>query len=330
VTAVNRILRLLCCVLLLACALVADANAQGQAWPTRPVKMIVPTGPGAATDVMARLMADSVSRGLGQQMVVENIPGASGILAHQQVARAAPDGYTFLFSNTSGLATNPVTFKTLTYDPTRDFAPVAMVVDFGPQMLSVNAELPVHSTAELIAHAKANPGQLSYAVDVTAGAAPIAARLLNKRAGLGMVEVPYRSAAQMAQDVAGGTVPVLISSMAAANAMVQAGKIRRLALSSSKRFPAMPDMPTIDETVPGVTMDGWFVVVAPAGVPVEIVQRMNHEVGEFLKGADIARRLAGFGLATSGAGTPHSAGEFITREQEKWRQLAVELAIEPQ
>ncbi len=257
-------------------------------------------------------------------------PGASGILAHQQVARTAPDGYTFLFSNTSGLATNPVTFKTLPYDPARDFAPVAMVVDFGPQMLSVNAELPVRSTAELIAHAKANPGQLSYAVDVTAGAAPIAARLFNKRAGLGMVEVPYRSAAQMAQDVAGGTIPVLISSMAAANAMVQAGKIRRLALSSSKRFPAIPDLPTINETVPGVTMDGWFVVMAPAGVPAEIVQRVNHEVGEFLKGADIPRRLAGFGLATSGAGTPRSTGEFIAREQEKWRALARELAIEPQ
>jgi tripartite-type tricarboxylate transporter receptor subunit TctC len=326
----NRIFRLLFCALLWAPAAVAGASAQGQAWPTRPVKMIVPTGPGAATDVMARLMADTVSRGLGQQVVVENLPGASGILAHQQVARAAADGYTFLFSNTSGLAINPVSFKTLTYDPTRDFVPVAMVVDFGPQMLSVNAEVPVHSTAELIAYVKARPGQMSYAVDVTAGAAPIAARLFNKRAGLGMVEVPYRSAAQMAQDVAGATVPVLISSMAAANAMVQAGKIRRLALSSSKRIPAIPDLPTINETVPGVTMDGWFVVVAPTGVPAEIVQRMNKEVGEFLKGADIPRRLAGFGLATSGAGTPSSTGEFITREQEKWRQLAVELSIQPQ
>ena len=308
----------------------AQVQAQAQAWPTRAVKIVVPTGPGAATDVIARLLAEGLSRGLGQPVVVENIPGASGILAHQNAARATADGYTLLFSNTSGLATNPVTFKTLPYDPARDFAPIAMVVDFGPQMLSVNAELPVHSTAELIAYAKANPGNLSYAVDVTPGAAPIAARLLNKRAALGMVEVPYRSAAQMAQDVAGGTIPVLISSMAAANAMVQAGKVRRLALSSTRRFPPLPDLPTLNETVPGVIMDGWFVLVGPAGVPAEAVTRINREVGEFLKGADIEKRLAGFGLATSGAGTPQSTVEFIAREQEKWRQLAKELDIQPQ
>ena len=316
---------------LLCAALVAVASvAQAQTWPSRPIKMIVPTGPGAATDVMARMMADSVSRTLGQQIVVENLPGASGLIAHQAAARATADGYTFLFSNTSGLASNPVTFKTIPYDPAKDFTPVAMVVDFGPQMLSLNAEVPVRTVADLIAHAKANPGKLSYAVDVTAGAAPIAARLLNKRANLGMVEVPYRSAAQMAQDVASGTIPVLISSMAAANAMVQAGKIRRVALSSSKRFPPLPDLPTIGETVPGVAMDGWFVVVAPVGVPAEAVKRMNETIGEFLKGDEINKRLAAFGLGTSGAGTPESTGDFIRREQEKWRALAQELGIEKQ
>ena len=322
----NRLSRLILCGLLLAPA----GAAHAQSWPTRPIKMIVPTGPGAATDVIARLMADSVARGLGQPMIVENVAGASGIPAHQATARATADGYTFLFTNTSGLATNPVTFKTLPYDPVRDFAPVAMVVDFGPQMLSVNVELPVNTVAELIAYAKANPGKLSYAVDVTAGAAPIAARLLNKRADLGMVEVPYRSAAQMATDVASGRIPVLISSMAAANAMVQAGKLRRIALSSTKRFPPLPDLPTMNETVPGVTMDGWFVVVAPAGTPGEPIRRLNQEIAEYLKGADIADRLAKFGLATGGAGTPESTGEFIRREQEKWRALARELNIEPQ
>ena len=316
--------------ILVALLLIAADPAQAQTWPNRPIKLIVPTGPGAATDVMARMMSESVSRALGQQLVVENLPGASGIIAHQAAARAAPDGYTFIFTNTSGLATNPVTFKTLPYNPTKDFTPVAMVVDFGPQMLSVNAEVPVKSVAELIAHAKANPGKLSYAVDVTAGAAPFAARLLNKRANLGMVEVPYKSAAQMAQDVASGTIPVLISSMAAANAMVQAGKIRRLALTATKRFPPLPDLPTINETVPGVTMDGWFVVVAPAGVPPDAVKRLNAAVGEFLKGEDINKRLAGFGLGTSGAGTPELTGDFIRREQDKWRALAQELNIEKQ
>src|SRR5690242_9421796 len=194
----------LLCALVLASPVIADA----QTWPTRPIKILVPTGPGAATDVMARLMADAVTRGLGQPVVVENNPGASGLVAHQNAARAAPDGYTFLFTNTSGLATNLVTFKSIPYDPVKDFTPVAMVIDFGPQLLSVNADLPAKTVSELIAYAKANPGKLSYAVDVTAGAAPFAARLLNKRGNLGMVEVPYRSAAQMTQDVASGTIPV--------------------------------------------------------------------------------------------------------------------------
>lgn len=309
-------------------AVVADASAQS--WPSRPVKIIVPTGPGAATDVMARLMAESVSRGLGQPAVVENLAGASGLMAHQTAARAAPDGYTFLFTNTSGMAINPVSFKSIPYDPGKDFTAVAMIVDFGPQMLSVNAETPFKTTAELIAYAKANPGKLSYAVDVTAGAAPFSARLFNKRAGLSMVEVPYRSAAQMVSDVASGTVPVLVSSMAAANAMVQAGKIRQLALTSTNRFPPQPNLPTINETVPGIAIDGWFVLMAPAGTPADIVARMNKEIGEWLKGADIAQRLAGFGLATSGAGTPQSTGAFIAGEQQKWRDLAKELDIQPQ
>jgi tripartite-type tricarboxylate transporter receptor subunit TctC len=320
----------ICRWLLSAVLMAAAVPAQAQSWPSRPVKMIVPTGPGAATDVIARLMADSVTRGLGQPVVVENNPGASGLVAHQNASRAAPDGYTFLFTNTSGLATNLVTFKSLPYDPVKDFTPVAMVIDFGPQLLSVNVELPVHSVAELITYAKAHPGKLNYAVDVTAGAAPFAARLLNKRADLGMVEVPYKSAAQMVQDVGSGTIPVLISSMAASNGMVQAGKIRRIALSSTKRFPPLPELPTLNESVPGVTMDGWFVVVAPKGVAPDIVARMNKEIAEFLKGDDIKKRLAGFGLATSGAGTPQSTAAYITSEQARWRALAKELDIQPQ
>jgi tripartite-type tricarboxylate transporter receptor subunit TctC len=316
---------------LLICALLICADAShAQSWPTRPVRLIVPTGAGNATDVIARLMADSVSRGLGQPLVVENLPGASGLIAHQNVARAAPDGYTFLFTNTSGLATNPVTFKAIPYDPAKDFTPIAMVIDFGPQMISVNAELPVNTVTELIAHAKANPARLNYAADTTVGAAVVLGRLFNKRADTGMVEVPYRSAAQMLQDVASGTVPVMISSLALANSMVQAGKIRRIALSSSNRFSLLPDLPVIAETVPGVTMDGWFAVMAPAGITPEIVARMNKEIGEFVKGDDFKTRLAGFGLGTSGAGTPQSTGEFIAREQEKWRSLAKELDIQPQ
>jgi tripartite-type tricarboxylate transporter receptor subunit TctC len=155
-------------------------------------------------------------------MVVENMPGASGILAHQTVARAPVDGYTFLFSNTSGLAINLVSFKKLPYDPARDFAPVAMICSLGPQMLSVSTGLPVKSVSEFIAYAKAHRGKLSMGFDNTAGAAAFAAKLLNSRADLDLIEVPYRAAAQMTQDIAGGTTQVMISSIAAARAVVDA------------------------------------------------------------------------------------------------------------
>ena len=220
------------------CAIVAMAGAaHAQTWPSHPVKLIVPTGPGAATDIMARLIADDVSRAIGQSVFVENMPGASGIVAHETAARAAPDGYTLLFTNTSGMAINLISFKHLPYDPTRDFTAVALVCDPAPQMLSVNADLPVSSVAELIAYAKANPGKLSIAFDNTAGAAAFGAKLFNKRAGLGLVEVPYRSSAQMAQDVASGLNQVMMSSIAAATAVVQSGRVRRLAVTSEKRFP---------------------------------------------------------------------------------------------
>jgi tripartite-type tricarboxylate transporter receptor subunit TctC len=320
------LLRMLLGLMLLA----LPAQAGAQTWPSRPVKLIVPTGPGAATDVMARLLGDGVSRGLGQPLIVENMPGASGILAHQSVARAAPDGYTLLFTNTSGMAINLVSFKQLPYDPMRDFAPVAMVCNLGPQMLSVNAELPVNSLPDLIAYAKANRGKLSIAFDTTAGAAGFAARLLNKRADLGLTEVPYRSAAQMGQDVASGVTQVLMSSIAAANPFIQAGKIRRIAITSGTRFPGLPDLPSVSETLPGVVMNGWFAVVAPAGMPADIVVRLNREIGEYLKGPEIQQRLLSFGLATDGAGTPESTGQFIRGEQERWRALAKELDIQPQ
>jgi tripartite-type tricarboxylate transporter receptor subunit TctC len=263
-------------------------------------------------------------------MFVENIPGASGILAHENAARATPDGYTLLFTNTSGMAINLISFKQLPYDPTRDFTAVAVVCNLAPQMLSVNEALPVKTVAELIAYAKANPGKLSIAFDNTAGAAAFGAKLFNKRAGLELVEVPYRSGAQMVQDVAGGINQVMMSSIAAANAVVQAGKVRRLAVTSDVRFPGLPDLPTLRETVPGVVMNGFFAIVAPAGTPAEIVARLNREIGLYLNGPEIRDRLLAFGLATGGGGTPESSAAAIRKEQEQWRAFGKELNVEPQ
>jgi tripartite-type tricarboxylate transporter receptor subunit TctC len=321
--------------IILACwAAALGAQAQGgpagSGWPARPIRMIVPTGAGTATDIMARLVANGIGASLGQSVVVENLPGASGLLAHQAAARATPDGYTLLFTATSGLSVNPISFKTLPYDPARDFIAVAMVCNLGPQMLSVNAELPVTSVPEFFAYAKANRGKLSIAFDNTAGAAPFAAKLLNRRADLGLVEVPYRATAQMTQDAASGVVQVLMSSIAAARAMVEAGRLRRLAVTSPARFPALPDLPAITEFAPGVAVNGWFAVMAPTGTPAAVVARVNREIGEFLKGPGIQERLYTFGLATEGAGTPESTAAFIRADQQRWRELAKELGVEPQ
>ena len=325
--------RVLCALIFcLVCVLAVDVNAQTwpSPWPSRPFKLIVPTGPGAATDVMARMLADGVSRKLDQPMVVENMPGASGIVAHQAVARAAPDGYTFLFTNTSGLAINLISFKQLPYDPTKDFTAVATVCNQGPQMISVNAELPVTTLSDLIAYAKANRGKLSIAFDTTAGAAAFGAKLFNRRTDLGLVEVPYRSAAQMTQDVASGVNQVMMSSVAAAQSVVDAGKVRRIAITSKTRFRGLPELPAVSETLPGIAVDGFFAIVAPAGTPADIVARLNREIAEYLKSPEVQQRLISFGLATEGAGTPESTAQFIRNEQEHWRALAQELDVEPQ
>jgi tripartite-type tricarboxylate transporter receptor subunit TctC len=279
---------------------------------------------------MARLITDGVSRTLGQTMFVQNVPGASGILAHQTAARSAPDGYTLMFTNSSGMAINPISFKQLPYDPTRDFAAVAMVCNYAPQMLSVNATLPVATISELIVYGKTNPTKLSIAFDTTAGAAVIAAKLFNKRAGLDLIEVPYRSAAQMTQDVAAGVNQIMMSSIAVANPFVEAGKVRRLAVTSGDRFPGLPDLPSLRETVPGVVINGFFAIVAPAGISAEVTAELNREIGRYLNGPEIGPRLLALGLASNGAGTPESTARVIRQEQEQWRALGKELNIEPQ
>jgi tripartite-type tricarboxylate transporter receptor subunit TctC len=326
----NAFRAVLYCVAMVLTAQALPQHARAQAWPSRPIKLIVPTGPGAATDVMARLIADDVSRTIGQSVYVENMPGAAGILAHETAARAAPDGYTLLFTNTSGMAINLILFKQLPYDPTKDFAPVAMVCDPAPQKLSVNAGLPVTTVEGLIAYAKANPGKLSIAFDNTAGAAAFAAKLFNKRARLGLVEVPYRSSGQMTQDVASGVNQVLMSSIAAATAIVRSGKVRELAITSEKRFPGLPDLPALQEIVPGVVMNGFFAIVAPAGTPAEAVVPLNRAIAHYLKSPDVQQRLISLGLVAGDGGPPESAAEIIRHEQDQWRAFGKELNVEPQ
>ncbi len=304
--------------------------AHAQTWPQKPIKLIVPTGAGAATDIMARVLAADVSKLIGGAIFVDNIAGSSGIPAHQAAARAAPDGYTFLFTNTSGLALNSVSFRQLPYDPVKDFDPVALVTDLGPQMISVHKDVPAKTLPELIAYVKANPGKVSYGVDGTAGAAVFSGKMLNRRLGSDMAEVSYRMASQMIQDAAAGRLPVLISSIAVGRPLFETGDLRPIAIFASRRMPNMPDVPVVSDTIPGSGVDGWFVVVAPAKTPPAIIERMNGAIAEFLKGSDVQDRFLKLGLATSGTGTPEQTRAFIVRERQTLIDLAKELGVEPQ
>jgi tripartite-type tricarboxylate transporter receptor subunit TctC len=318
--------RLLLCGVFLCIA----GSASAEAYPSRAIKLIIPVGQGVALDVVARLLADWMSRSLGQTTVVENIPGASGVLGTQAAARAAPDGHTLLLAPSSAMSSNVVYFKTLPYDPTRDFVAIAMVCDSAPFVVTVNPALGIKTLAELIERARAEPGELSYAVDATSGFSMVAGQLLVKRAGIDMVEIPYRLTSQALQDTATGTTQVMIASLAAVDGFVKAGKLRSLAITSAKRFAAMPDLPTVDETLPGYRVDGWFTLLAPAGTPGPVVRRLNQVVASFLADPDVAQRMRQFALSSDGASTPEAIQDFMQNERYRWRKLAQELNIQPQ
>ncbi len=308
----------------------ATVSAQAQNWPERPIKLIVPTGAGSATDVMARLLANEVSRAINGSIYVENVAGNSGLPAHIATARATPDGYTFLFTNTSGMALNAVAFKQLPYDPTKDFTAVALISDLSPQMMSVHKSVTAKTLPDLISWVKANPGAVSYGFDITAGASGFQAKLLSRRAGLDMAEVPYRVSPQMVQDAAAGRFPVLVSSITVAKPFIDSGDLRPLAMFSGRRFPTMPDVATVGETIPGASVDGWFVVVAPAGTPMPMIETFNAAVAGFLKLPSTKERMHTVGLDSSGPRTASETAAFIAREQQRWRDIAKEIGIEAQ
>ncbi len=301
-----------------------------QTWPARPIKLIVPSGPGLSADVLARLMSERLSHQLGQQMFVENIAGAAGMVGGQAAARAVPDGYTLYLGLAAALSSNLFLFKSVPYDPIRDFIPVAMLSESGPFVISVQSELPFKVLPDLISYAKANPGKLSYGIDASSGYQVVIGQLLAKRAGIDMVQVPYRSTAQVMQDTAAGTTQLMISAVAAVEGFVQSGKVRRIAITSSQRFPGLEDLPTVAETLPDFRVDGWLAVVAPTGTPEPIVARLNREIDIFIKAPETQLRLRAMGFATKSAGTPESIRGFIRSEIDAWGALVKELNIQPQ
>jgi tripartite-type tricarboxylate transporter receptor subunit TctC len=316
--------------LLVLCVVAVPTTASAQAWPTRPIKLIAPVSAGIATDVVARMLSEHVSRTLGQQMYVENVPGASGTLGTAAAARAAPDGYTVLFGSAGMLSTNKFLFKSLPFDLDRDFAPVSVVCMGTPFAISVSPQLPVKSLHELIALAKSKPGQLSYATDISSGLAGIIGDLLSRRAGIRMVQVPYRTSAQAIQDTMAGTTDAMISSALSVEVFVQSGRLRRIAITSARPFPGMEDSPPVAETFPDFKFEGWFAVAAPARTPEDVVARLAREIDAFVRDPEAGQRLASFGCLPNRGGTPQSADAFLKAERERWSGIVQELGIKPQ
>jgi len=316
--------------LICAALAIGIAPAQAQQWPTRPIRLICSTSPGQAPDIVARLFAERVSHTLGQQVYVENLPAASGLLGAQTAARAAPDGYTLFLGPATVMALNMHTFRSLPYDPVRDFTPVGIVNDSGPYVFAVNPEVPAKNLSELIGYAKANPGKLTYGVATSGAFGPLIGQLFAKRAGIDIVQVPYSVNAQAISDTVAGTIQMMLTATPSIEGNLRSGKLRALAVTSAQRVPSHNDIPAVSETLPGFVIDGWFVVVAPARTPSDIVARLNREIEAFDKDPEVLTRFATLGMGISQALSPQATGEFIRAQQDHWGRIVKELGLTPQ
>jgi tripartite-type tricarboxylate transporter receptor subunit TctC len=315
--------------IVLAVSTLHAADAQpAQTWPTKPVKIIVSQAAGSVPDIACRIIADRLSQAIGS-VYVENRPGSGNIIGAQAAARSEPDGTTFFFATAAALVSNPLTYKTLPYDPARDFTPVAMAAK-GPFMVLAHPDLPVKSFADVFAYEKQNPGKLSIATDGSRNFSGILASWLDRLSGARIAQIPYPNMTQGAQDAIAGRVQLVILAIPAAAPFIASGQLKALAVSSGKAMPRFESVPPIAQSFPGVELVGWFVFVAPTGTPDDVVRRMNAELDKILKDPAIANRLIDLGLYTEGAATPEATAAFIRAEHEMWGRLVREIGLEPQ
>jgi tripartite-type tricarboxylate transporter receptor subunit TctC len=309
--------------------LLATGSADAQSWPTKPIKFIVSQAAGGTPDIICRLLADRLSRVLGQQAIVENRPGAGNTIGAQAAARAAPDGYSFFFATAAALVTNPYTSKSLPYDPIADFVPVAMVAK-GPFIVLSHPSVPAKTLGELFAYDKQNPGKLAYATDGPRNFSGIVAAWLNKLGGVDILQVPYATMPQGVQDTLAGRVPLTILAVPSAAPHIGSGALRPLAVTSLKRLSNYPDVPAISESFPGVEVIGWFVIAAPAGTPAEVITRVNRELDKILKDPEIVGQLATVGFFTEGADTPEATRAFVRSQYDLWGKVAHDIGLRPE
>jgi len=307
--------------------LLGNASAQGD-YPTRPVKVIVPSPPGGGTDILARVLAQHLSKALGQPFFVENKAGAGNMIGIEFVAHAPADGYTVLVVP-STLALNSVLYKKVPYDPVRDFAPVTLAAT-APNVLVVNPALPAKSLAEFIALAKAKPGALSYGTPGIGTSPHLSMELLKSMAGIDVQHVPYRGTAAAVTDVIGGQIAATFANAFTAKPQVDSGRVRALAVSGPNRIDAFPGVPPVAEAgVPGYEAMQWYGLTVPAGTPAPIIARLHTEAAKALRSDEMKEKLALDGAQPVGS-TPAEFGALIRRELEKWARVVRAAGIELQ
>jgi tripartite-type tricarboxylate transporter receptor subunit TctC len=299
-------------------------------YPVKPIRIVVGFPPGGTADILARVLAQKMTETWNQQVVVDNRPGAAGTIGANVVAKSAPDGYTILMAALASQAIAPSLFSSVPYDAERDFAPVSNVADLA-LVLVVNPALPVKTVKELIALAKARPMQLNYGSGGNGSSQHLATELFSMQAGIKMVHVPYKGSPLVLGDLIAGQLALSIDNPTTVLPQVKAGKLRALAVTSARRWPAAPELPTIAEAagLPGFEVIGWFGVVAPAGTPNDVVAKLNAEIVRILKLPDVRQRLSDQG-AEAAPSTPEKFGALIRSDAAKWAQVIKATGMKPE
>lgn len=306
-------------------ALCAAGAAGAQPFPAKPLHIVLGFPPGGAIDTIARVIAPKMSADLGQSVVVENKPGAGGVIGMQSVARAEPDGYTVFMGTMGNFSITPALVKDLPYDVAKDFAPVTEVAS-SAFVLFVNNDLPVRTVAELVAYAKARPGVVNFSSSGNGGLPHMAGEMFNAAAGVKMTHVPYKGSAPSVSDVVAGQVQLTFEAVAAGLSHVKAGRLRALATTGDQRLGVLSDVPTVAETIPGFVVTNWFGMAVPAGTPADRINRIQQSVAKAMRDPDVLRTFAGLGVDPVGD-TPAQFGAYIAQERKRWQKVITDANI---
>ena len=320
-------MKLLCILAIALAAVTTTAFSQNINYPVRPIRVIVPFAPGGGLDISTRLIGHKLTEKWGQNIVVDSRPGAATIVGTQIASTAAPDGYTLLMVTTT-FAINPGLYSKLPYDPVKDFAPVTQL-NSQPNVVVVAPSFPGKSVKDLIAQAKAKPGELTFASPGAGSAPHLAAEMFQRAAGVSMIHVPYKGIPAAVTDVIGGRVTMLFTTTISAAPHINSGKLRAVAITSAKRQSSMPDVPTIGETLPGYRAEAFQGMVAPAGVPQAIVNKLSAEIARIVQLPDVAQRFQLDGAEAVGS-TPTAFAAFLKTEMQKWSKVIRDAGIKPE